>query len=91
MKVDAPFHVGEEYGGDWILYAFKAELVWIDRVGWDYWKVQRLAAVSDRLRLEHEAETWRRRRKSRGQINLTGGTERHSFDAAKTVGRNAVR
>lgn len=63
MKVRAPFHVGQEYGGDWILYAFRLDLAWIDRAEWIYYRVQRLASMAERLSLERALAIWKSRRK----------------------------
>jgi hypothetical protein len=65
MKVRAPFHVGEEWGGDWILFGFRAEFSQLDRVQWDYWRSQRLASQGDRLRLQMEARPGRKNRRNR--------------------------
>lgn len=56
MKVRAPFHVGQDYGFNWLLFAFRAEFNQLDRVQWDYWQVQKLATQGEQLQLRHEAE-----------------------------------
>lgn len=61
--VKAPFHVGEDFERDWILFSFRAELAFIDEIMWDYFKCQRLATQAQQLTLRSQFEKWHSRRK----------------------------
>jgi hypothetical protein len=63
MRIKAPFHVGTDFGFDWILFAFRAELAWIDQVMWEYFQCQRLATQRQRLKLQSDFEKWQRKQK----------------------------
>ena len=63
MKIKAPFHVGADYGGDWILFALRIELSFVDETFWDYFRCQRLATQNQQLQLRSEFEKWKMRRK----------------------------
>lgn len=63
MKVKAPFHVGEDFDHDWLLFALRVELSFIDETVWDYFKCQRLVTQAQRLTLRSEFEKWLSRRK----------------------------
>jgi hypothetical protein len=63
MKVKAPFHVGEDFDHDWILFALRVELSYVDETVWDYFQCQRLATLAQRLALRSGFEKWLSRRK----------------------------